>query len=118
MEISVKTINKKRALKAANDMEKALGEIANGRLKPAQLPVEALAVLIQFARDTRPAKDWISVKDGYVIFSRSNFAHSNGDKQLDFSRALLQGCDGDIIAHYPKAAYGDTQHLKTMLENS
>ena len=37
---------------AADELEKAIGESANGQRKPGKLPLEPMVVLIQFARDT------------------------------------------------------------------
>lgn len=39
-----------RALKAADELEQAIGEIANGLRKPSHIPGEAIAVLVTFAR--------------------------------------------------------------------
>ncbi len=37
---------------SADDLEKALGEIANGKRKAGKLPMEPLIALIQFVRNT------------------------------------------------------------------
>lgn len=119
MKVSSGPVSKEVAMSAADELETVLSEIANGKRKPHKIPIEPMVRLIQFARDTRPAKDWISFIDGgYVVVSRSNWAHSNGESGLEASRKLLEGMDGDLIAHMPASAYKDIEHLKIMLGNS
>lgn len=40
------------ALKAADELEQAVGEICNGKRRAGNVPVEQMAVLVQFVRDT------------------------------------------------------------------
>jgi hypothetical protein len=39
------------AIKYADELEAAIGEIMNGKRKPDRIPVEPIVKLIQFARD-------------------------------------------------------------------
>lgn len=39
------------ALKFADELERVISEIANGKRKPQNIPMEPMCVLIQFARD-------------------------------------------------------------------
>lgn len=45
------TVTGDEALKAANELEKVIGEICNGRRKPGNIPMEPMIALIQYARD-------------------------------------------------------------------
>lgn len=49
-----------QALAFADELETALGQIANGERKPGKIPVEPIARLIQYTRDTQLAKSKIS----------------------------------------------------------
>ncbi len=44
-------VTDEEALKFADELEQAIGEIANGKRKPQNIPLEPMCVLIQFARD-------------------------------------------------------------------
>ncbi len=50
------------ALRCADELERMVGEIMNGKRKASQLPAEAVMTLIQFARDsaknTKDARRW------------------------------------------------------------
>ena len=117
--VSSRPLTKEEAMQAADELEIALSEIINRKRKPGNIPVEPIARLIQFARDTRPAKDWISVTDdGHVVFSRSNWAHINGEALKQASFGLVGGLDGDCLARVSGLAYKDHADIRTMLENS
>lgn len=44
-------VTDEEALKFADELERVIGEIANGKRKPQNIPMEPMCVLIQFARD-------------------------------------------------------------------
>ena len=121
MQVTYKPVSKKEALQAASILETVLSEIASGKRKPSNIPLEEIIQLIQFARDTVPPADWISVsEDGrYVYFRRSNWAHANGEKEKDKRFSLVGGMDGDTIARLkPMEGYVDVDHIRIMLANS
>lgn len=51
MKIGTGTVSREDALKFADEMETAIGEVVNGTRKIAKLPIEPISRLIQFARD-------------------------------------------------------------------
>lgn len=53
--VSAKPVDAARALGIAAELERVIGEIANGVRKPGALPLDALVELIQYARDTAMA---------------------------------------------------------------
>ena len=50
--VTVDQVSRDRALQAANDIEGALGKIANGKMKPSALSLESISVLIQHTRNS------------------------------------------------------------------
>lgn len=50
--VTVKNMTPARVKAAAADLDAFLGKCANGEAKPKDIPMEALAVVIQHARDT------------------------------------------------------------------
>lgn len=121
MKVSSGPVTKNEALDAANEMEKVLSEIANGKRKPQNIPMEPLVALIQFARDTRPAVDWISVLDsGLIVFDRCTWAYSNGDSDASTVQANLKavGGDGAALARVSAGCNGDLEAIRFMISNS
>lgn len=51
MQIATGPVSLEHALEFANELEEAIGEVANGRRKVSKLPIEPMARLIQFVRD-------------------------------------------------------------------
>ena len=49
--LSCPTVSLAVALAAADEIEKAVGEIVNGKRKASHIPMEPIARLVQFARD-------------------------------------------------------------------
>jgi len=54
--LSTKTATLAQALQAADEIECAIGEIANRQRKPGNFPVEPIARLVQFARNQKQRK--------------------------------------------------------------
>lgn len=53
--VKARSISDAEALRYAADLERMIGEVMNGQRKAAHLPVEYMAVLIQFVRDKASA---------------------------------------------------------------
>ncbi len=51
MKVSSSPVSTEQALADAAELETVLGEIANGRRKPANIPMQPMCGSIQFARD-------------------------------------------------------------------
>ncbi len=51
MKVSSPPVSPKEAIKFADDLETAIGEIANGKRKRQNIPMEPMVALIQYARD-------------------------------------------------------------------
>lgn len=47
----VHEVTPEEASAAANEVERAIGEICNGKRKPGSIPMQELCALVQFARD-------------------------------------------------------------------
>lgn len=52
-------VTRAEAKAAADTIEAAVGEIANGRKKPGSIPMQELCTLVQFARD-EAAKGYVA----------------------------------------------------------
>lgn len=61
--VSSKPVTTDGALKFAAELELAIGEIMAGKRKPANIPMEPMVALIQFARDNAVAK-WTEWEGG------------------------------------------------------
>jgi len=64
------------ALESADELERVVGEIANGRRKASRIPLEPIARLVQFVRDASPAATAVPEDVERLANEASNAAHA------------------------------------------
>lgn len=98
MKVSSPPVTPKGAIKFADELEVVLSEIANGKRKPQNIPMEPIIALIQFARDsTKNSLDAAESAIAAISFSLKT------EEGLEFLRCWQHGDFDAIRKEWPEA---------------